>query len=226
MTSVKFTGMVRDRLARKWPDVQVESAVIDPVAFQPSDRDDELLMAQVYESVLGMKIRPAASASWDTGVEAMRQPFNGLVDGVPAILLDASMTVTAEALSSRVCFRETADALEKIVSDNVYKPHPSGRLGGRPRRQDRRIQRLPDRLAGNVSDEKQRQPRVGHQIKAADGRFYEFWIDEYQRRWWRCVEEPSKLVPYNAVEEPEARPPYEPPLDPWTRGLYKSDFFD
>lgn len=126
VTSTKFAGMVRDWLARQWPGVPVESAVIDPVAFQPSDRDDELLVAQVYESILKMKIRPAASASWDTGVEAMRSPFNGMVDGMPAILLDPSMTVTAEALASRVCFRETAGALEKIVSDSVYKPHPWG----------------------------------------------------------------------------------------------------
>jgi hypothetical protein len=126
VTSTKFAGMVRDWLAREWPGVAIEAASIDPVAFQPSDRDDELLVAQVYESILNMKIRPAASASWDTGVEAMRSPFNGMVDGVPAIILDASMTVTAEALASRVCFRETAGALEKIVSDNVYKPHPWG----------------------------------------------------------------------------------------------------
>jgi hypothetical protein len=52
-----------------------------------------------------------------------------------------------------------------------------------------------------VSDQK-RQPRVGHRIKATDGRFYEFYVDEFQRRWWRCVEDHSELVPYNVIEEP------------------------
>lgn len=126
VTTIKFAGMVRDWLAREWPGHLVESATIDPVAYQPSDRDDEQLLAQVYEGVLKLKIRPAASNVWDVMVEAMRQPFNSLVGGVPAILLDPSMTVTAEALSSRVCFRETAGALERIVSDNVQKPHPWG----------------------------------------------------------------------------------------------------
>jgi len=126
VTTIKFAAMVRDWLTANWPGMSIESAVIDPVAYQPSDRDDELLIADVYSSVLKIKMRQAATASWDTMLESMRQPFNSLVDGTPAILLDPSMTVTAEAIASRVCFRETAGALEKVISDNVMKPHPWG----------------------------------------------------------------------------------------------------
>lgn len=65
-----------------------------------------------------------------------------------------------------------------------------------------------------MSDQKQgQQPRVGHRIKATDGRFYEFYVDGYQRRWWRCVEDHNKLVPYNVIERTPTRK-YEPPLDP------------
>jgi len=126
VTTVKFAGMIREWMQREWPGMAIESAVIDPVAYQPSDREDEKLLAQVYEGILNLKIRPAAAPLWDVMVEAMRQPFNNLVGGVPAILLDPSMKITAEALAHRVCFKESQGALEKIISDNVLKPHSWG----------------------------------------------------------------------------------------------------
>jgi hypothetical protein len=54
---------------------------------------------------------------------------------------------------------------------------------------------------------------------ATDGREYEFFVDEYQRRWWRCCDQHSKLVPYVVIEAPPPSPPYEPPLDPWEAAL-------
>lgn len=66
--------------------------------------------------------------------------------------------------------------------------------------------------------------RVGHRVKATDGREYEFFVDEYQRRWWRCVEDPSRLEPYNPIEAPPLRPERPPRLDPWIEAL--SDYSD
>lgn len=62
-------------------------------------------------------------------------------------------------------------------------------------------------------------PRVGHRVKATDGREYEFFVDEYQRRWWRCVEDPTRIEPYSVIETPPSPPDPLPPLDPWEAAL-------
>ncbi len=40
------------------------------------------------------------------------------------------------------------------------------------------------------------QPEIGTRKTAEDGKEYEFWVNEYQQRWWRQIENPSVLVPY------------------------------
>jgi hypothetical protein len=124
ITSVKFAHQVKEWLARNWPGGVIESAVIDPAAYHPSDRDDEQLIADLYSGILGVKFKPAASPLLDVLIEAGRLPFSQLVDGVPAILLDPSMTVTAESLSSRFVFREAVSGLEKVTTDMIVARHP------------------------------------------------------------------------------------------------------
>ena len=51
------------------------------------------------------------------------------------------------------------------------------------------------------------QPAIGTRKTAADGKEYEFWINEFQQRWWRQIDDPSVLVPYfgQAAAEERAR---------------------
>lgn len=58
------------------------------------------------------------------------------------------------------------------------------------------------------------------------------WIaiapNEFQQRQLQCVSGPrtGDIILDPRCGPPEPRPPYKPPMDPWLRGLYKSDFFD
>ena len=45
---------------------------------------------------------------------------------MPAIVLDPSCRILADALASRVCYREQVSELEKITVDLVYRPHAFG----------------------------------------------------------------------------------------------------
>lgn len=68
------------------------------------------------------------------------------------------------------------------------------------------------------------QPTVGtRMVRAADNRDYAFWIDEYQRRWWKCVEDPSVLIPYCVLEVPDGIStrdnPMRPARDAWNAGI-------
>jgi hypothetical protein len=56
----------------------------------------------------------------------MRAPFNAMQDGVPGILLDPSCRILAEALASRVCYKEQVSGLEKVTVDLVSRPHNWG----------------------------------------------------------------------------------------------------
>ena len=66
------------------------------------------------------------------------------------------------------------------------------------------------------------QPAIGTRKTAEDGKGYEFWVNEYQQRWWRSVDDPSVLVPYFGQAAPEQRARenpavvgYEPPYPPF-----------
>jgi hypothetical protein len=111
VSAITFAGMVKNWLQRNWPDNPVECVEMDPVGWKPTDRDEDVLTADLYARELGMRVKPSAAATWDIGLEVMRQPFSAMVGGTPAILLDSSMAILAEALSSRVCYRETAGHL-------------------------------------------------------------------------------------------------------------------
>src|SRR6185369_68936 len=52
--------------------------------------------------------------------------FSQRQDGMPAIVLDPSCRILADALASRVCYREQVSELEKITVDLVYRPHAFG----------------------------------------------------------------------------------------------------
>lgn len=45
------------------------------------------------------------------------------------------------------------------------------------------------------------QPPVGAHRFGTDGCTYEFFINEYQQRFWRCVDNYAKLIPYNEPSE-------------------------
>jgi hypothetical protein len=72
---------------------------------------------------------------------------------------------------------------------------------------------------------------MGDTFKDRDGREYEFWINEWSQRWWRCVEDPSVLVPYDDLAEvigrsSSSRDPVRPARDPWLDGLYSKPFWE
>jgi hypothetical protein len=54
-------------------------------------------------------------------------------------------------------------------------------------------------------------------------------MGDTSQRWWRCVEDQSKLVPYYDPAERvghtvSSRDPVRPTRDPWREGLLRSEF--
>lgn len=74
------------------------------------------------------------------------------------------------------------------------------------------------------------QPAVGTKmIRAADKKTYEFWINEYQQRFWRCVDDPAVLIPYCVLEVPggiNTSDPVKSRLSAWTEGIRSSLYWD
>lgn len=122
--SSKFAATLREFVERRFPENPVDEVYIDPVAYQPSDRDDEKLIAELYESITGWKIRAPASHLIDVQLEALRFPFGLLVDGGPAIAIDPTCTTLIAALAGKVAYREAASGLEKVTTDQIIKRHP------------------------------------------------------------------------------------------------------
>ena len=83
---------------------------------------------------------------------------------------------------------------------------------------------------------------IGERTTAADGHEYEYHVDQFDRRWWRGVDDPSRLIAYvdmaeirqHASRDHRPRDPVQewaeqmavegPNDDAWYRGLYRSDF--
>jgi hypothetical protein len=122
----QFAGRVREWISTRWPGSPIELSVIDKVAEQPTDRDEDLLLIDLYRSALGLDVRAAAASDLDVILEAMRAPFSQMQDGLPAILIDPSCRILTEALASRVCYKEQVSGLEKVTVDQVSRPHPWG----------------------------------------------------------------------------------------------------
>ncbi len=45
-----------------------------------------------------------------------------------------------------------------------------------------------------------------------DGVPHEFFVDEYQRRWWRRTDEPTRLIAYAVAVPPVEKPSTKPCL--------------
>ena len=86
--------------------------------------------------------------------------------------------------------------------------------------------------------------QIGERTTAADGKEYEYYVDSVGRRWWRGVDDPSRLIAYvdmaeirkHAMTGDRPRDPVqewaeqcaaEGPNDAaWYAGLLKSSFGD
>lgn len=124
VVSSKFAAILKDAVERKFPDNPVQQIFIDPVAYHPSDRDDEKLIADLYGAVTGWPVRAPASHLIEVLLESVRLPFGALVEGAPAILIDPSCQILAAALAGRVCYREATSGTEKVTTDLILKRHP------------------------------------------------------------------------------------------------------
>ena len=74
--------------------------------------------------MLGLDFKPAPASEWQVLLEYARPWFNDLVGGAPALQLDPSMVMTAEAPASRIVSKESRSGLEVIRSEDIAKPHP------------------------------------------------------------------------------------------------------
>lgn len=124
ITTTRFAGVLKDVMERKYPEHTVELAWVDPVAYQPTDRDDDRLIAEVYEAITGWKLKAPQSNLVGVQLEAMRQPFNALVDGQPAIMIDPDCHTLIEALAGKVCFKTAIANREEVTTDMIIKRHP------------------------------------------------------------------------------------------------------
>jgi hypothetical protein len=124
IVSSKFAATLREFVERQFPDNKVAQVFIDPHAYDPSDRDDEKIIAELYASITGWPVKAPASNLVDVQLEALRGPFGFLVDGGPAIVVDASCTTLIAALAGKVAYREAVSGLEKVTTDMVIKRHP------------------------------------------------------------------------------------------------------
>ncbi|HVY05213.1 MAG TPA: terminase family protein [Burkholderiales bacterium] len=124
IVSAKFAAMLREFVERRFPDNPVLELYPDPVVYQPSDRDDERLIAELYQAITKWPLKPLPSNLIDVQLEALRSPFGLLVEGVPAILIDPSCQTLIAALAGRVAYKEAVSGLEKITTDMVIKRHP------------------------------------------------------------------------------------------------------
>lgn len=124
VVSSRFAATLREHVSTRFPGHRIEQVFIDPVAYHPSDRDDEKLLAELYESITGWRVRAPQSNLIDVQLEALRSPFGMLVDGAPAILVDPSCETLIAALAGKVAYREAASGLEKVTTDQIIKRHP------------------------------------------------------------------------------------------------------